>query len=382
MWQAIVLAGGALVAGSAATLLVIEALDRGHQRRARRFGSPEAYWHAYLTEPRGPFDRRMGQAIVRRTGVMAFCKACYAPFAGPLARSLRIVGHGPSPLDPDFCRRCHAHVPVGGAEVEITVLFADLRGSMSLAEHVPAVEFTEQLNCFYESVVPVLVGHDALVDKLVGDQVMALFVPAFAGQHHADRAVRAAMELLRTAADGVALGVGVHTGLAFVGVVGVPDGVTDFTAIGDTVNVAARLAAEAAAGEVLYTELTAARLPTDRAPTGSPERIAVRGRQEPITLHSFRLAPKDARTPTRRGRQLKGFHPVFGSDSLTPTEHDVALLVAEGLSNRDIADRLIMSRYTVDTHLRHVFAKLGVRSRAAVAAAVARRNLGEPVVSP
>jgi DNA-binding CsgD family transcriptional regulator len=79
---------------------------------------------------------------------------------------------------------------------------------------------------------------------------------------------------------------------------------------------------------------------------------------------------------------VKGFHPVFGSGSLTPTEHDVALLVAEGLRNRDIADRLAMSPYTVDTHLRHVFAKLGVRSRAAVAAAVARHNPGEPVVSP
>ena len=382
MWQAIVVGGGALIAGSVATLAVIEALDRHHRRRARRFGRPEEYWRAYLTEPRGPIDRRMGQAVVRRTGVMAFCKTCFAPFAGPLARSLRAVGHGPSPLAPDLCRRCHAHVPVGGAEVEITVLFADLRGSTSLAEHVPATELTERLNCFYESVVPVLVGHGALVDRLVGDQVMALFVPAFAGPHHAERAVQAAMELLRTAADGVALGIGVHTGPAFVGVVGVPDEVAEFTAVGDTVNVAARLAAEAAEGVVLSTEHTAAGLPTDRATARSPERIAVRGRQEPVIVHAFRLAPTDDRTPTRRGRQVKGFHPVFGSGSLTPTEHDVALLVAEGLRNRDIADRLAMSPYTVDTHLRHVFAKLGVRSRAAVAAAVARHNPGEPVVSP
>jgi hypothetical protein len=127
MWQAIVVGGGALIAGSVATLVAIEALDRHHRRRARRFGRPEEYWRAYLTEPRGPIDRRMGQAVVRRTGVMAFCKTCFAPFAGPLAHSLRTVGHGPSPLAPDLCRRCHAHVPVGGAEVEITVLFADLR---------------------------------------------------------------------------------------------------------------------------------------------------------------------------------------------------------------------------------------------------------------
>ena len=95
MWQAIVVGGGALIAGSVATLAVIEALDRHHRRRARRFGRPEEYWRAYFTEPRGPIDRRMGQAVVRRTGVMAFCKTCFAPFAGPLARSLRAVGHGP-----------------------------------------------------------------------------------------------------------------------------------------------------------------------------------------------------------------------------------------------------------------------------------------------
>ena len=92
----------------------------------------------------------MGGALLQATiaGLTAFIVMTIlgAPFAGPLARSLRAVGHGPSALAPDLCRRCHAHVPVGGAEVEITVLFADLRGSTSLAEHGPATELTERLN--------------------------------------------------------------------------------------------------------------------------------------------------------------------------------------------------------------------------------------------
>jgi DNA-binding CsgD family transcriptional regulator len=60
--------------------------------------------------------------------------------------------------------------------------------------------------------------------------------------------------------------------------------------------------------------------------------------------------------------------PRLGWLSLTPAERDVVGLVAEGLSNRQIADRLFLSRYTVETHLKHVFAKLTVESRAELAA--------------
>jgi adenylate cyclase len=107
----------------------------------------------------------------------------------------------------------------------------------------------------------VLVDHDAIVDKYVGDEVMAIFIPAMSGDHHAADAVRAGRALLAaTGHDGgspwVPIGAGVNTGVAFVGAVGAGDK-TELTAMGDPVNVAARLAAAAGMGELLVTVATA-----------------------------------------------------------------------------------------------------------------------------
>jgi adenylate cyclase len=93
----------------------------------------------------------------------------------------------------------------------------------------------------------------------VGDEVVGLFVPLLAGTDHAERAVAAATDLLRVTGHGspdgpwIPLGAGVHTGVAFVGMVG-PHGSSDFTALGDPVNIAAHLANVAASGEILVTD--------------------------------------------------------------------------------------------------------------------------------
>jgi adenylate cyclase len=101
----------------------------------------------------------------------------------------------------------------------------------------------------------VLVKSHALVDRLVGDQVVGLYVPGFAGKDHAILAVTAALRLLEETGyrnqPWVPVGVGVHTGIAYVGSVGSSGGATDITVLGDAPNVAARLASAAAEGEVL-----------------------------------------------------------------------------------------------------------------------------------
>jgi len=103
----------------------------------------------------------------------------------------------------------------------------------------------------------VLIEHDAIVDRFVGDQAIGIFVPALTGPDHATRAVQAAQALVAATADDadtswVPIGVGVSTGVAFVGSVGTGSHV-DFTALGDTVNIAARLSSAAEPGEVLVT---------------------------------------------------------------------------------------------------------------------------------
>jgi len=144
----------------------------------------------------------------------------------------------------------------GGAEVPCTLLFADVRGSTSLAERLPPREFNRLMGRFYDAGAKVLIEHDAWVDKFVGDEIIGIFVPALATEAHARRGVDAALALLRATGYGsasgpwVPVGVGVNTGIAYVGSIG-EESDTELTAMGDIVNVTARLSSVAAAGEIL-----------------------------------------------------------------------------------------------------------------------------------
>jgi adenylate cyclase len=185
------------------------------------------------------------------------CKLCLAPLKPPGSVLLRPFGFGPSGLNRRLCKACFSEVEKrpGGAEVELSLLFADVRGSTGLAERATAEAFSRLISRFYGTAGRVVDNWNGLIDKFVGDEVVALFIPGFAGEDHASRAVEAARELLReTGSDGgdpwIPIGAGVHTGVAFVGSVGEGDD-CDFTAVGDAVNTAARLASSAATGEVL-----------------------------------------------------------------------------------------------------------------------------------
>ncbi len=191
------------------------------------------------------------------------CKWCTRPFAGPGGMAMRAVGLGPWTKNPKYCTGCYKVLrrSHGGAEIACSLLFADVRGSTSLAEQMSPKEFNRLMGRFYDAATEVLIGADAIVDKFVGDEVIGIFVPAMAGEHHAQRAVRAAIELLRKTGHGAGepwlpIGAGVNTGLAYVGAIG--EGAdTELTAMGDAVNTTARLASAAGAGEVLVTSSAA-----------------------------------------------------------------------------------------------------------------------------
>lgn len=211
----------------------------------------EATWRAILMGTDARYRR--ARALFRRLPHDPRCKMCAAPFAGPFSPLLRARGRGRWSKNPKYCGSCYGVLTqvMGGAEIPCTLLFADVRGSTTLAEQVGATEFKRLLSGFYQTAGRVLVAHDAVVDKFVGDEVMAIFIPALVQGLHAARAIDAAKALLReTRSGGLPLGAGVHTGDSFVGAVGEPPH-TEFTALGDVVNTAARLASAAAAGEVL-----------------------------------------------------------------------------------------------------------------------------------
>jgi adenylate cyclase len=192
------------------------------------------------------------------------CKLCNAPFRGPGGALMRAIRYGPSPLNRRLCKWCAraVHKNPGGAEVEISLLFADVRGSTAIAERMLPEEFSRLLSRFYGSAADVIDEWDGIVDKFVGDSAVALFIPGFAGSDHAANAVAAARALLEQTSNGgpepwIPVGLAVHTGKCFVGAVGEGDA-RDFTALGDTVNTAARLNDCAGAGEVLVSAEAAA----------------------------------------------------------------------------------------------------------------------------
>jgi adenylate cyclase len=187
------------------------------------------------------------------------CKLCHAPFRG-VGALLRFAGFGPSRKNPNFCNSCFERAPLGGEQMEVGVLFADVRGFTAMAEAMEPEAVEQMLSAFYRAATDILMGHNAIIDKMVGDQVMALFVPLFAGEGHQGGMVSAGEELLRAvgvgAGDqpGLPLGVGIDFGTAFVGNVGHGDVWKDFTALGDVVNTAERLQAKAGPGQLVLSE--------------------------------------------------------------------------------------------------------------------------------
>jgi adenylate cyclase len=252
----------------------------------------EAVWRALLTGEHPALRRKrwLFRRLPRRSSVR--CKTCLAPFTGPLAPFVQLFGIRPWNKNPRWCNICEEFTRThpGGAEVEVTLVFADIRGSTTLAERMAPTEFRELLQRFYGIATRGFIGTDAIVDKLVGDEVIALYLPAFAGSDCTRRAVGAAQQLLVATGHGpdrapwLPVGIGLHAGRAYVGSVGSTEGVVDFTALGDTVNIAARLASEAGAGEILISEVA-----SREARLGTPEKerrqLDLRGHAEPIEVH-------------------------------------------------------------------------------------------------
>jgi adenylate cyclase len=222
----------------------------------------EKFWYTWCMQG-PPRDKVVRGRIFRTLPARARCKFCFAPFdgaGGAVARTVFQVY--PSRFNPRYCNVCDdfAMKHQGGAEVPVTMFFADIRGSTALAEKIEPKVFSELINRFYVVSTRVLSHTGAMIEKLAGDEVTAIFVPGLAGEGYAQVAVDAARELLRETghadADGpwVPVGVGLHSGVAFVGSVGRPDGIMEVAALGDVPNTAARLTAQAGTGEILASE--------------------------------------------------------------------------------------------------------------------------------
>jgi adenylate cyclase len=256
-----------------------------------------AQWRAILmgTDP----TLRKLRRVWRHVPSAPRCKVCASPFHGVGGAIARLFWHGPVRDNPLLCQACLRSLAQhpGGAEIEISVVFADIRGSTGLAERIGATAFRRLLQDYYRAAASAIDGNGGIVDKFLGDGVMALFVPVVAGEVHAARAIAAGRDILTgvrqdgLAGRGVMVGAGVHSGEAFVGNVGGAERI-DFTALGDTVNVAARLGALAGPGELLVS-----REAWDRAGLGVPpseREVEITGREGRLPVVSVEEAVRAA----------------------------------------------------------------------------------------
>ena len=240
--------------------------DKPHEQHQHDEIATEA-WRTYLTTggtingyPHPWFEHPSLRPFFRWLPADPRCQICYIPFEGVGGfLSRRLLDVKPSQLNPHMCNLCEkfAERHLGGVEMEVSILFADIRGSTLLAEKMPVAEYSHLIRRFYNAATKPLYYHNALIEKFVGDGLTAFFVPAFAGANHAQAAIEAGKGILRATGNvagqtpWIPVGVGVNTGVAYIGSMKMEGGRTDITILGDTVNTTARLCSQAKAGELL-----------------------------------------------------------------------------------------------------------------------------------
>jgi adenylate cyclase len=252
----------------------------------------EAFWRDYLT--RGDSLERRMRFVFNRLPHDPRCKLCAAPFEGLAAPLMRAMGRRRSDQNPRMCNACFRFVTThhGGAEIDCTLLFADIRGSTEIAESMTASAFRDLLDRFYTVASTVVFDHRGTVDKFVGDELVAMFFPLISGDDHARQAVAAARTLLEATGHGspdgpwVSIGAGIHTAVTWFGAVGQGQRV-ELTAVGDPVNTTARLASLAGAGEILITAAAAAAAGLD--PSLERRSLELKGKSSPTEVMSVRL---------------------------------------------------------------------------------------------
>lgn len=182
---------------------------------------------------------------------------------------------------------------LGGVNQKITVLFADIRGFTGISENEKPERIVQLLNLYFTEMTDIIFEHGGTLDKYIGDEMMALFGAPHETPEDAKNALNAAVAMQRRLkeinqkllAEGfreIGVGIGLHTGEATVGYIG-SEKRSEYTAIGDTVNLASRVQNQAATGKIVISEATAAEAES-RYPLKQREPVQVKNRLQPVTL--------------------------------------------------------------------------------------------------
>ena len=179
-------------------------------------------------------------------------------FEGPFGGLRKMLGVTRSPKNPNICNLCGYHWEAGRL-AEVSVLFADCRGFTTLMEERGPEAVRSMVDLFFRRSREIVIGYDGIVDHFLGDAVMAFFNVPIHHDDHVAKAVRAAVDIQRATPetnkalgqDGLLkVGIGIATGLVATGTVG-SSSCNDYTAVGNSVNLASRLQGAATPGEIL-----------------------------------------------------------------------------------------------------------------------------------
>jgi adenylate cyclase len=254
-------------------------------------------WHAIFSGEHP--ELRRARKLLRLISPTAHdrCRLCYAGFDGFTAPIMRAIGRAQWRRNPHFCEKCESVLAEhhGGAEIEIAVLYADVRGSTQIAARMRPAEFGALMQRFLETAIKVFTWTDAIVDKMAGDEVIGIYVPCLTGSDYRQRAVAAGLKLLRAtghadpAGPWLSIGVGVHSGETFMGSIGVAGGNYQFAALGDTMNFGARLVAAAKGGEIIMSE--AVWKDVSGEISAEPRSLELKGYDQPVTAYAAQVKP-------------------------------------------------------------------------------------------
>lgn len=220
------------------------------------------------------------------------CKLCFAPFGGAGGWVARRIGLRPSNRNPRFCNACDKFIEQfpGGAEVPLSILFCDLRGSVALGERIGAAAYAGTVARMRDTVIEALWRHDGFVLEFQGDNVIGVWPPGFSGPDHALKAVAAARDVAQSLrerpkqGDPIDAGIGVHTGQAFLCTFSAASGMLqEVGAFGQAMNVTARVSALAKPGQILVTEALCDAA-EQRTPPDALSEVTLKGIEAPVRI--------------------------------------------------------------------------------------------------
>lgn len=242
----------------------------------------EELWHTIFAE--GHPDLKKQHSLHRILPRDPRCRMCLAPFSGLGGWWMSRRGKKPSSRNPHYCSACDGFLDTfpGGAEVEMSLLFVDIRQSTEYARQASPAEVQARVTAFLDAATDAITENDGFIMAFYGDCVVAVWPPGFTGPEHAEKALAAARALVQPGlvsgqSNPVEVGVGLHRAPVFIGTVAAAKGLfRDVSIFGEEVILCARLAAVAAPGQVLASTATAAK--------GTAEARTFKGFDDPVEV--------------------------------------------------------------------------------------------------